>query len=297
LFTGRLGKDDGCKIPRGPIPAAGSEVTREHGDSEAAVPEARGGKDLPEGGSPPAAVGEKHDRHTIVRSSMSRSERAATTGMNSRPRRSPPGRVKIADSLRLLLREKDFNAITTAEIAKNAGVTEALIYKYFKDKRDLLYQVLAEYLEHYIVEARLEFEGIRGAFNKLRKAIWTHINVYATDRVFAKILMLEVRSFSDYYTSEPYRLVKEYSIVLSDIIEEGVKNGEIRDDLPPSFMRQVILGGIEHVCLTRVVFGREIEPDSMTDDLTKIIFTGIAKDGQVPKKSSGHSDNFLDKQR
>ena len=55
----------------------------------------------------------------------------------------PPGQIKIIQALNLLLEEKEFGAITTAEIAKTAGVTEALIYKYFKDKRDLLHQVLA----------------------------------------------------------------------------------------------------------------------------------------------------------
>ncbi len=211
---------------------------------------------------------------------MTQFEDFDTHHKNSQPKHLPPGRVKIADSLRLLLREKDFNAITTAEIAKNAGVTEALIYKYFKDKRDLLYQVLAEYLEHYIVQARQDLAGITGTLNKLRKTIWIHINVYATDRVFAKILMLEVRSFSDYYMSEPYRLVKEYSVLLSDILKEGIAKGELRNDISPSFMRQVILGGIEHVCLTRVVFNREIQPDAMTEDLTRVIFKGIEKRGK-----------------
>ena len=226
---------------------------------------------------------------------MARFEISQFDNRNSQKKSPPPGRIKITESLRLLLREKDFNAITTAEIAKNAGVTEALIYKYFKDKRDLLYQVLAEYMEHYIVQAHHELNGIKGAFNKLRKTIWTHINVYATDRVFAKILMLEVRSFSDYYVSEPYRLVKEYSVLLSDIIEEGIKNGEIRDDVPPSLMCQVILGGIEHVCLTRVIFNREIQPDAMTDDLTRIIFRGIENRKGEAEKKGGKPDNFLDK--
>ena len=167
-----------------------------------------------------------------------------------------------------------------------------MIYKYFKDKRDLLYQVLAEYMERYIVQAHHELNGIKGAFNKLRKTIWTHINVYATDRVFAKILMLEVRSFSDYYTSEPYRLVKEYSVLLSDIIEEGIANGEIRDDVPPSLMCQVILGGIEHVCLTRVIFSREIQPDAMTDDLTRIIFRGIENRKREGRKKGGKGGYF-----
>ena len=83
----------------------------------------------------------------------------------------PPGRIKIAEALRSLLEQKEFNAITTAEIARSAGVTEALIYKYFKDKRDLLHQVLVEYLEQYHVRVREDLRGIQGALNKLRKLI------------------------------------------------------------------------------------------------------------------------------
>lgn len=189
----------------------------------------------------------------------------------------PPGRIRIADSLRLLLEKKDFSSITTAEIARMAGVTEALIYKYFKDKRDLLYQVLREYLEYYDARFELDVKGIKGALNKLRKVIWSHINVYATDRVFAKILLVEVRSFPDYYTSEPYMLVKKYSKALKSIIEEGVSNGEIRDDVSPSIIRQIILGALENVCLTAVVFDRVISPDELSEYLCELLFSGIEK--------------------
>ena len=130
----------------------------------------------------------------------------------------PPGRIKIVEALRTLLEKKDFNAITTAEIARTAGVTEALIYKYFKDKRDLLYQVLAEHLEHYMVQTQLDLKGIKGALNKLRKIIWTHIHVYDTDRVFAKMLLIDVRSYSDYYMSEAYGRVREYTDIVLEII-------------------------------------------------------------------------------
>ncbi len=187
----------------------------------------------------------------------------------------PPGRIKIADALRVLLETKDFGAITTSEIAKSAGVTEALIYKYFKGKRDLLYQLLSEYLEHYDVQVERDLKGIKGALNKLRKLIWSHINVYATDRVFAKILLLDVRSFSDYYTSETYKLVRKYTEILLEIIQEGIKNQEIRDDIPPVFLRQAILGSIENVCLTRVVFDQKISTDDLTEKLCEFVFKGI----------------------
>ena len=189
----------------------------------------------------------------------------------------PPGRIKIVAALKALLEEKDFGAITTAEIAKNAGVTEALIYKYFKDKRDLLHQILSEYLEQYRAQITYDLKGIKGVFNKLRKLIWSHINVYATNRVFAKVLLIEVRNYPDYYKSETYERVKEYSDIVLKIIEEGVQSNEIRNDISPKLMRYGILGSIEQVCLTGITFGREIDPDDLTDQLCEFLFTGIAE--------------------
>lgn len=207
------------------------------------------------------------------------------SGKGVKSRRFPPGRIRIGDSLRLLLEKKDFSSITTAEIARTAGVTEALIYKYFKDKRDLLYEVLREYLEYYDARFELDVKGIKGALNKLRKVIWSHINVYATDRVFAKILLVEVRSFPDYYTSEPYMLVKKYSNTLKSIIEEGVSNGEIRDDVSPSIIMHIILGALENICLTAVVFDRVISPDELSEYLCELLFSGIEKNLDADQKT------------
>jgi len=190
----------------------------------------------------------------------------------------PPGRIKITQALKLLLEKKEFSAVTTAEIAKQAGVTEALIYKYFKDKRDLLHQVLREYLVQYQVQVENDLKGIKGALNRLRKLIWSHINVYATNRVFAKILLLEVRNYPDYYKSETYELVKIYSNTVLRIIEEGIRNKEIREDLEPKLIRLGIIGSIEQVCLSGVVFGREISPDDITENLCEFIFKGIERD-------------------
>jgi AcrR family transcriptional regulator len=199
----------------------------------------------------------------------------AAMGKNLKEKPLPPGRIKIVEALKTLLEEKEFTAITTAEIAKYAGVTEALIYKYFKDKRDLLHQVLSEYLEQYRAQIFLDLKGIKGALNKLRKLIWSHINVYATNRVFAKILLIEVRNYPDYYKSETYLRVKEYSDIVLQIIMEGIRNSEIRQDVPVKLIRHSILGSIEQVCLSGITFGKEINSDDLTDQICEIIFKGI----------------------
>ena len=195
--------------------------------------------------------------------------------MSNQP--NPPGKIKIAEALKILLREKDFNSITTADISRTSGVNEALIYRYFKDKRGLLHDVLAKYLEDYVEKMAIERQGIKGAANQLRKLIWDTIYLYQKDRVFAKILLLEVRNFSGYFESETYQIVRQYSKSLLNLIKEGVDNGEFRADISPSHIRQIIIGSIEHLCLPSVIFQYDISPDKLTDDLCDVIFEGIAK--------------------
>ncbi len=198
-----------------------------------------------------------------------------TTDGSSGARPHPPGRTKIVEALKTLLAEKEFSAITVSEIARTAGVTEALIYKYFEDKRDLLHQVLAEYLDTFLTRAEHDLNGVSGALPKLRKLIWYHINMYDTNRVFARILLLEVRNVPDYFESDAYRIVKRYSKIVSDIVEEGRARGEIRNDISPKVMRQIILGAIEHLCLPGVIFGRPIRQDELSEELFEFLITGI----------------------
>ncbi len=198
----------------------------------------------------------------------------------------PPGRVKLANALSALLNDKEFDAITTSEIARTAGVNEALIYRYFGDKRGLLHQILSEFLEEYIGQIELDLGGIKGSLNRLRKLIWRHIHMYGSNRVFARMFLMEVRSFPGYFGGHCYGQVKRYSNILLDILEEGMKSGEIRNDVPIRSLRQVVIGGIEHLCLPEVIFDREFSADQLTEDLCGILFRGIAGNGKNDKESN-----------
>lgn len=210
---------------------------------------------------------------------MNRRSNEADTAINKKKptKNYPPGRIKIAKAMRHLLAHKDFNSITTAEIARESGMNEALIYRYFKDKRGLLHQVLADDLEHFNKRIVMDIKGIQGALNKLRKLIWSQIHYYDQNRIPAKILLLEVRSNPGYFESETYRMVIDYAQVISDIIAEGIENGEIRDDLSPKHLRRIVIGGIEYMILGAVVHQTKIDADLLQENLCKVIFDGIAK--------------------
>ncbi|MBB5349614.1 TetR/AcrR family transcriptional regulator [Desulfoprunum benzoelyticum] len=197
--------------------------------------------------------------------------------MDAQPATNPPGKLKIIDAMRTLLDDRTFESLTISEIAASAGVTEGLIYKYFKDKRDLLHHVLKEHYEHFLVQLDRDLQGIDGALNKLKKIIWSSIERYANHRVFARIILLEVRNSEEYFRSEAYALVRQYNRIIIDIINEGIANGEIRDTLPPAYIRNAMFGAIEHSCLNRAIFNEPVSTTETAQVITELLFHGIKR--------------------
>ncbi len=193
----------------------------------------------------------------------------------SRPE--PPGKIKIINALRTLLESKDFNSIKIAELALTAGVTEPLIYKYFKDKRDVLHSLLQEYLETQFNTAIIELKKIDGSLAKLEAFIHSYINAYNEDRVIARVILLEVSNSYDYYESVPYRLLKKYGSLMFDILKEGVSEGGILDDIHALNLRHMLFGSIDRACLTPIVFNKPINVEVLSREMTRLVFDSLEK--------------------
>lgn len=191
----------------------------------------------------------------------------------------PPGRIKIINAMRRLLESKDFSSIRIAELAQTAGVTEPLIYKYFKDKRDVLHILLQNYLENRFIEVFNQLNEINGSMDKLKHFIRSYINAYNEDRVIARIILLEVSNSYDYYESKPYLLLKKYGELILSIIKEGIEEGVIRNDIEPLHLRNLLLGAIDRACLHPIVFNRPIDVEKLSRDMTLLIFDAISKKG------------------
>ena len=77
---------------------------------------------------------------------------------------------RIVDAVARLLEEKDFRAVTIAEIAKKAGVAPSLLYTRFRNKDEIEVFFTARFLEGYVEELRggfasfetIDIEGLIG---------------------------------------------------------------------------------------------------------------------------------------
>jgi AcrR family transcriptional regulator len=185
--------------------------------------------------------------------------------------------VRLSEALNLLLKEKDFNSITSAEIAKAAKANESLIYRYFKDKRGLLHHVLAEYLKKFLLKLKKDLEDIHEPLDRLKMIMRGTLFFYSNDLVFAKILLIEVRNYPGYYESEAYQISRIYTNAITKIIEEGVEAGLIRNDITPSRIMRSIIGGLEHSFLPSIIFAYDIDSESLTNEIYEIILKGVLR--------------------
>jgi AcrR family transcriptional regulator len=199
---------------------------------------------------------------------------------------SPPGRTRIMNSMVRLLGQKEFHRITTAEIARAAEVTEGLIYKYFRDKKELLFQVLMELFQQVIDRIAREIATVDGSHAKLRAFIRASVASYAESRVFSKIILLEVRNTPSFFASDAYGLVRQYSKMLARILQEGMDTGELAPDIEIRALREIIFGAIEHACLSCIIFNREIDVDQVSEQLCRVLFHGITDPGSKEKQES-----------
>ena len=179
-------------------------------------------------------------------------------------------------ALRSLLETRHFDSVTTVEIASAAGVNEALIYRYFGDKRGLLHKILAEYFKIHLSQIRRDVASQLEAIQNLRVIINGTVSFHKINRVFCYILLLEVRNNPAYFRSEAYDLARQYSRLINDIILQGIKENQIRRDIPLICMRDVIIGSIERACMRQAIFDRDFDEQELAANLAEVVIRGLS---------------------
>lgn len=190
----------------------------------------------------------------------------------------PPGKIKITEALIHLLGKKTIHNITIAEISKQAGVAETLIYKYYKNKQELLFCTIGKYAQFFFQKLLEELEECNNCEDKIRKSVSIYINTYNAEMTFARVMLLEVRDMRDYYSSDLYDLFRSVINQFSGILKEAVENGEVRDDLDREFMAEFITGGLERICRKSIIENKKLKVKQATDSICNFVLKGIRSD-------------------
>ena len=161
-------------------------------------------------------------------------------------------RPRILTSATQIFAGKGFEQATISEIAKGAQMAPSGIYSCFSSKEEILFAIIEDFLVTSIDGLKDHLEGIQGALNKLRKALWFHCKSYSSSREEIQIV-LESRSYPRFYSSQAYENLKQYSQVFTTIIEDGIKEKALHNISSARILRDMILGTIDHVAINWTV--------------------------------------------
>ena len=198
----------------------------------------------------------------------------------TKAQKNPAKGAAILKAAQHVFAQKGFHEATISDIAKKAEVSEATIYDYFSSKEELLFSIPAETIHRY-QEKNIEIlEYIQGAANKLRFLIYRHLKLYASNPDYANVVMLILKGNRNFLKTEAYEIVRRSARNTTQVLEEGIQNGEFRPHIKPYLVRAMIWGTIEHLVTRKSLLGKPQDLLGLADDIVNTIFNGI----QSPQK-------------
>ncbi|MGO8881291.1 MAG: TetR/AcrR family transcriptional regulator [Desulfomonilaceae bacterium] len=178
---------------------------------------------------------------------------------------------KILAAAEEVMSEKGFASSSISEIARKANVTDSVIYQYFKGKQHLLFSVPGEKLKNQLVLLKEHLAGMRDVQSQLQKVMWLQLRYHDAHRGYARLLLLECRSFEAFYSSPAYEILREYTRIVSSILARGVKEGRFRADVPIRLMRDAILGTLDMVTISNLTIGEGESGESDFEDVVNLV--------------------------
>jgi len=191
--------------------------------------------------------------------------------------------------------EKGYEKAAMTEIAKQAGVAEGTIYKYFSNKQDLLARVISRFYKQLIENTEESLLGVNGFENQLRVIITRHIQTFFEDLGLCRLLLQEVRPLHSYPHSEVYQLTSRYSEILLNAIEAAIVEGTIREGISSQTVRDMVFGCLEHAGWNVLAAKKSaIDREQLTHEIITITLSGLTP---VEKKPDAFERNLarLDK--
>ncbi len=182
---------------------------------------------------------------------------------------------RILDAARSLLLAKSYAEVTTAAIAREAGVTKGAMYHHFASKEELYLALLHGDLAEKggLFRAAASAEG--GARKRLERLTRAFLELPAESRRVIKLIRRDINLFAD---SEREGLVRAYQAALPEevegILRDGIRDGELAGGDPRVLSWHYV--ALVEVALTPYADTLFPDPDAKLRHVLDLFFLGAA---------------------
>ena len=203
-----------------------------------------------------------------------------------------PARAKSEQRVRDILRvgrevfaEHGYEHATTTEIARRLGVSEATVFTYFSGKRELCVRVVGDWYDEITASLAGAIDPAAPLQEQFRTFVRTHLQLFLVQGTGLCTLVLSEgrvrnRAGENALGEVLADLQRRYTAPLMDLLARGRAAGELRDDVPLSLMRSLVLGPMEHLLWELVSTHKSISVDAAAADLVSLVWPALCQPEQ-----------------
>lgn len=194
------------------------------------------------------------------------------------------GRAIVADKREAILRAaikvfaiKGYFNSKVADIAKEAGIADGTVYLYFKSKDEILHSVFDRAMEEFISEGKKEIAEIEDPQEKLRRIAKLHLKRLGADRDMAVVFQVELRGSTKFMEEFSAAGFADYLEIISEIFEEGQKQGVFRKGLKPIVCAKILYGALDEMVTNWILSKKSYPLAPMADVVLEVFFGGVLR--------------------
>ena len=151
--------------------------------------------------------------------------------------------IEITEVALQLISEKGIQGLTIKNLAKKIGITEPAIYRHYDSKTDILIAVLELFKQNTEQLFEKELNNDSKAIDKIEHLFTRHFASFSATPSLVSVIFSE-----EIFRNEPVLIAKIAEVIdkndkiLTTIIVNGQKTGEIRSDIEANYLSTIIMG-------------------------------------------------------
>ena len=155
-------------------------------------------------------------------------------------------RDQIVQATLRIIAKKGMNSLTTATIAKEVGISEANLYRHFKNKQEIIYETIETIGRGLSINVEKVFKYDMNPLNKLEKVFLLHLRYIEKNEGIPRLAFSDEIHMGEKEIKERlFNFINSYTDKLSMLIKEGQKMGLIKDDIKPKSAALMIIGIVQ----------------------------------------------------
>ncbi len=187
-------------------------------------------------------------------------------------------RVQLKEAAYRLISRKGYGAVSIRDIAKEANMSTGLVHYYFKNKEDLLLNILSMMNQKLKSRTMRVLTKAESPVEKLRLFIDLAFSQINDEKEYYHVVIdfWSMAGRNERMRKANAKLFESYIDVCSLILREGVERGDFRD-LDIDYMATLILSLIQGVIIRYVIDKRAFDYDEYSSKVVEQIIGIVVK--------------------